>query len=93
MAILLEQSVLSLSPNSTGLRKGSSSVLPRKKGTKYPLKCITFQKPPAMKATYEARARALCYPGHSVRSGEETQFLHTTSLPMISNKNLQVLYG
>lgn len=31
MAILLEQSVLSRSPNSTGLRKGSSSILPRKK--------------------------------------------------------------
>lgn len=52
MAILLEQSVLSLSPNSTGLRKGSSLVLPRKKGTKYPLKCMTFQIPPAWRATY-----------------------------------------
>lgn len=52
MAILLEQSVLSLSSNSTGLRKGSSLVLPTKRETKYPLKCITFQIPPALKATY-----------------------------------------
>lgn len=77
MAILLEQSVLSLSPNSTGLRKGSSFILPRKKGTKYHLKCITFQKPLATKATYEARARAPCYPGHSVRSGKERHDSYT----------------